>query len=241
MNTGGKARVGADLLGRAKTLDLADFRDDQERRVQADAVDVDQTFHLGKRLSHSLQALVEEGHLLCIMPKPFPQFVTDHALDRPEVLAAKPTQTARAERRPLGRFPILPRQQSSQLNLDFGQLSAEPGPASRQVAQLPVGFRRDVGQRNLLASQEIGQQLGVELVGLGAALYHGPQSHRMSQENGAVRTQQVVQPAIGSAGFDDRAKRSPRLHGACDRNGVRTRDGVEFMASPTSLPAASVA
>ena len=133
------------------------------------------------------------------MPKPFQQFVADHVFDRPEVLAAKPTQAARAERRPVRRFAILPRQQGPQLNLDFGQVSAEPGAASRQVAQLLIGFRRDVGQRNLVDSQEIGQQLGVELVGLGAALYHGPQTHRMGQEDRAVRTQQVVQPAIGSA------------------------------------------
>jgi hypothetical protein len=34
----GEARVGADLLGRAEAIiNLADFRDDQHRRVQADS------------------------------------------------------------------------------------------------------------------------------------------------------------------------------------------------------------
>ena len=49
MNARREARVGADLLGRAETLDLADFRDDQQRRVQADAVDVEPRLPLGER------------------------------------------------------------------------------------------------------------------------------------------------------------------------------------------------
>ena len=106
------------------------------------------------------------------------------------------------------------------MDLDLGQLPSESGAAARQVAQLLVGFRRDVRQRNLVDSQEIGQQLGVELVGLGAALYHGPQPHGMGQEDRAVRAKQVVQPTIGSRGLDHRAECSQGIHCANDRSGV---------------------
>jgi len=119
VNSRRQARVGADLLGRAKTLDLADLRDNQQRREQANAVDISQRVHLRKCLPHFLQTFVEDGHLLGVMPKSFEQFVANHVFDGSEVLAAKPMQAARAERRPVGRHAILPRQQGPQLNLDF--------------------------------------------------------------------------------------------------------------------------
>jgi hypothetical protein len=48
VNSRRKARVRTNLLGRAKTFELAEFCDDQECRVQANAVNVGQRFHLRK-------------------------------------------------------------------------------------------------------------------------------------------------------------------------------------------------
>ena len=139
-----------------------------------------------------------------------------------------------------GDSPILPRQQGPQLNLDLRQVSSESGAAAGQIAQLLVGFRRDVGQGNLVDSQEIGQQLGVELVGLRAALYHGPQAHA-DGPRGPCREAEAGRRASDRFPWP----RSPRetiptssrvlTIVAVSEQGMVTG----FMASPTSLTAAS--
>ncbi len=54
-------------------------------------------------------------------------------------------------------------------------------------------------------------------------MYHGAKSQGMGQEDDAVRAEQVVEPAIGSAGFNDSAKRRERAN--------RLHDGLGFSAS----------
>ena len=160
--------------------------------------------------------------------QPRQQFVADQILDRPEVLTAKPRQAANAERHAKGGFSILPGQQRSQLDFGPRQLAAQPRAASYQVAQPLIGLRWNVGQRNLIDPQQVRQQLGVELVGLRAALYHGAQVKRMGQEDRAVRTQQIVEPAIRSCGFDHRAEYRQLIDGLDDRDGVLAGDADGF-------------
>jgi hypothetical protein len=105
--------------------------------------------------------------------QPRQQFVADEIFDRPEVLLLEPRQAARAERHAERGLSILARQQGPQLDLGLGLVTAQARPATRQFAQLLIELRRDVGQRDLIDPQQVRQQLGVQLVGLGAALYHG--------------------------------------------------------------------
>ena len=50
----------------------------------------------------------------------------------------------------------------------------------------------------------------------------------MGQEDGAVRTKQLVQPAIGPAGFDHGAERCQLFDGLDDRRGVFAGNGDRF-------------
>ena len=64
-------------------------------------------------------------------------------------------------------------QQASQLRLGGAGLARKAGAMPRDVAQLLVMLRGNIGQGNLIDPQQVGQQLTVQFVGLAAALYHG--------------------------------------------------------------------
>src|SRR4051812_33905587 len=62
----------------------------------------------------------------------------------------------------------------------------------RYTGSPPSGGTYDSG--DLVDPQELGQQLAVELVRLGAALDHGPQPQRVGHQDRAVGCEQVVEP-----------------------------------------------
>ncbi len=62
-------------------------------------------------------------------------------------------------------------------------MPSDRGTSLSDVSQLSVALRWNVGQRDLIDSQQVGQQLCVELVGLGAALYHGTKTTWRTKNN----------------------------------------------------------
>ena len=65
-------------------------------------------------------------------------------------------------------------QQASQLRLGGAGLPGEAGAMPRDVAQLLVILRGNIGQGNLIDPQQVGQQLTIQFVGLAAACTMAP-------------------------------------------------------------------
>lgn len=142
----------------------------------------------------------------------------------PKSCCANPCQPAPPEGHLVGRFHVATREDGPQADLHLRQTAAQTSSAASQLAQLVVTFGRNVSQGNLIDSQEVRQELCVQLVGLGAALYHCPQAIRVGEEDGALRTEQIVEPAIGSAGFDHRPERTQFREERDDFRGVFAAD-----------------
>ena len=106
------------------------------------------------------------------------------------------------------------------VGLAAGQADAEPG----DLAESLIGLGRDVRQRDLVDPQQVGEQLAVEPVGLGAALDHRAEAERVGDEDRAVGGQQVVEPPVRARRLDHGAERSEPLKDPEDAFGVLTAD-----------------
>jgi len=102
IHTRRESRVSANLLGRAETVDLAEFANDQQCRVNADPMDVGQRVGLRKVRLNLRELFVEDGDLPVVMVQSRQQFVADQAFDRSEVVDSKPCPPSWAERRLVG-------------------------------------------------------------------------------------------------------------------------------------------
>lgn len=75
----------------------------------------------------------------------------------------------------------MPSQQTPELSFGRRGLAGQAGSMPRDLSKLLIALWRDVRQRDLIDSQQVGQQLTIQFVGLAAPLYHGAKSQRMGQ------------------------------------------------------------
>ena len=106
------------------------------------------------------------------------------------------------------------------VGLPAGQPDAETG----HFAEPLIGLGQYVGEGDLVDPQQVGEQLAVEPVGLGAALDHRAEAERVGDEDRAVGGQQVVEPPVRARRLDHGAERSEPLKDLEDAFGVLTAD-----------------
>ena len=110
-------------------------------------------------LAYLLDLPVENSDVFRVVFQFRQQFVANEILHRSEILFAKPGQPARTERDLVRRRAILTRQQRAKIDFRLGLPADQPGAAARQVPKLLVVLRRNVGQRDLIDAQQVGQKL----------------------------------------------------------------------------------
>jgi ATP-dependent protease HslVU ATPase subunit len=147
------------LLGQAKAAYVSKFRHNHHRGVKSHAVQDQQGFHLGIVGAYRAQPVVDRFDRLLVMPQTDQEFIADRVVDLAKILPTKPIQSARAEWAPIGSVQIVSCQQPAQQILRLRFLPCQARPLARDIPQKLEFCGRNVGQWNLVDSQQLRQQL----------------------------------------------------------------------------------
>lgn len=134
------------------------------------------------------------------------QLVADRIVNLAEIDSTEPIDSPGPERTFVRRVQVVPRQQPSELLFDFGLTMRQTTTLTSRLAEHLIMVRGNVRQRDLVDSQKLSEQHGIEAIGLGPTLHHRAQPKRMRQQHDTDLCEQLVQPPISARGLDHAAK-----------------------------------